>query len=253
MAANGTRVCALCGGNGWVVEQRDGREVAVRCGCRREREREALLRASGIPARYADCTIDGFELWDPSDPTLSQARRRAREFVDAWGAAPPERGLLFMGAAGCGKTHLAVAALRELILTKGVRGLYVNFLELVQQLQMTFDGGGRNREEILSPAIDAEALVLDELGAGKLSPWVMDLLYYVINSRYMSRRVTLCTTTYSDFAGGPSVSPTSRTEESLADRISAPLRSRLYEMCELVDIRCGDYRARRAGVRGRGR
>jgi DNA replication protein DnaC len=156
-----------------------------------------------------------------------------------------------MGAAGCGKTHLAVAALRELILGKGVRGLYVNFLELVQQLQMTFDGGGRNREEILSPPVEAEALVLDELGAGKLSPWVMDLLYYVINSRYMSRRVTLCTTTYSDFAAGAGSSP--RVDESLTDRISAPLRSRLYEMCELVDIRCGDYRARRAGSRGRAR
>jgi len=253
MAANDGTRCPVCGGSGWTVERHEGREVAVRCACRREREREALLRASHIPARYLGCTIDGFELWDPADPTLSQARRRTREFVDGWGAAAPERGLLYMGAAGCGKTHLAVAALKELILTKGVRGLYVNFLELVQQLQMTFDGGGRNREEVLSPAVEAEALVLDELGAGKLSPWVMDLLYYVINSRYMSKRVTLCTTTYSDFAAGTGSSPTSRVDESLTDRISAPLRSRLYEMCELVDIRCGDYRVRRAGGRGRAR
>jgi DNA replication protein DnaC len=253
MAANDGAKCPVCGGTGWTVERRDGRELAVRCACRREREREALLRASRIPARYLGCTIDGFEVWDPSDPTLSQARRRTRDFVDSWGATPPERGLLYMGAAGCGKTHLAVAALRELVVTKGVRGLYVNFLELVQQLQMTFDGGGRNREDVLSPPVEAEALVLDELGAGKLSPWVMDLLYYVINSRYMSKRVTLCTTTYSDFAGASGSSQTNRVDESLTDRISAPLRSRLYEMCELVDIRCGDYRARRAGGRGRAR
>jgi DNA replication protein DnaC len=128
-----------------------------------------------------------------------------------------------------------VAALSEIVAAHGARGLYVNFLELVQSLQMAFDGGSRSREEIMSPVIEADVVVLDELGAGKLTPWVMDLLYLVVNSRYMQVKVTLVTTNYSDH-------PKRTGEESLADRVGAPVRSRLAEMCEApIDMRQGEF------------
>ena len=220
----------------------------MRCRCQEEALKERMLRASRIPERYLHCTIEGFEIWD-RDPggkqTLVKAKRRTREFVDLYPSV--EHGLLFQGPPGTGKTHLAVAALRELILTKGVRGLYANAIDLVQELQMTFDGGGRSRESILQPVVDAELLVLDELGTGKMSPWVQDLLYYVINSRYMTKRLTLFTTNYADWAGSEGTSVL-RTLETLADRISPALRSRLYEMSEQIDIRCkGDYRREAVG------
>lgn len=235
--------CRTCGGTGWAVVTRDGRDVAVRCDCTRERVTARLLRAGRVPERYRHCTIDGFEIWD-SDPggrqTLVKAKRRTREFVDLFPAI--DRGLLYQGPPGTGKTHLAVAALQELIVAKGAHGLYANAIDLVQELQMTFDGGGRSREAILQPVVDAELLVLDELGTGKMSPWVQDLLYYVINSRYMAKRLTLFTTNYADWTGSEGTSVL-RTQETLADRISPALRSRLYEMSEQVDIRCrGDYR-----------
>jgi AraC-like DNA-binding protein len=105
--------------------------VAVPCGCRRERVREALVRAARIPVRYDGCTLEGFDTgWAGSDdPSLRLAKSRTQAFVDTWAARPPERGLLFVGRTGCGKTHLAVAALRRLVLEKGVAGLYVNFVE----------------------------------------------------------------------------------------------------------------------------
>jgi DNA replication protein DnaC len=128
-----------------------------------------------------------------------------------------------------------VAALCEIVVKHAARGLYVNFLELVQSLQMAFDGGSRSREEIMSPVIEADIVVLDELGAGKLTPWVMDLLYLVVNSRYMQLKLTLVTTNFSDH-------PKRAGEESLADRVGAPVRSRLAEMCEApIDMRQGEY------------
>jgi DNA replication protein DnaC len=211
--------------------------VAVRCRCRRERRRGALLAAARIPARYLSCSLDTFEIWDGSNPSLAQALRATREFVDAYPAGG--KGILYMGPAGIGKTHLAVAALKEVVLSKGARGLYVNFLALVQELQMSFDGGGPRREEILGPVVDSHLVVLDELGAGKLSPWVSELVYYVVNSRYMARRITLVTTNYLDY-------PKAAGQESLEDRVTVPVRSRLFEMCELLDMRAGkqggDYR-----------
>ena len=195
------------------------------------------------------------------------AKRRTREFIDCYPRL--EKGLLYMGSVGTGKTHLAVAALKELIATKATQGIYANFLELVQQLQMSFDGGGTSREEILKPVTEADLVVLDELGAGRLTEWVRDLLYYVINSRYMAGKVTIFTTNYLDSpqpprgeqrgSDGPGTyrSPSQaaagldRWQESLADRISERLRSRLFEMCEVIELRGEDYRARGSSRAGR--
>jgi DNA replication protein DnaC len=106
---------------------------------------------------------------------------------------------------------------------------------------MTFDGSGGSRE-ILRPLIECDLLVLDELGAGKTSPWVMDLLYYLVNSRYLEDRLTIFTTNYSDF-------PKKTGEESLTDRVSQRIRSRLWEMCRRIELRGRDYRAERLATR----
>jgi len=224
------------------MERRGDDEVAVPCECRRERRRAARLRAAGLPARYADCTLDGFELWNPDDPTLRQARDRAKVFVECYPLV--DKGLLLMGPAGTGKTHLATAVLRELTASKGVQGLYVDMLELIQQLQMSFESPTMTRERILSPVVETELLVLDELGAGKTTAWVMDLIYYIINTRYMRKRLTICTTNFKDVASTAG-------EETLADRVSSRVRSRLFEMCNVVQLRGEDYRQRVLAARGR--
>jgi DNA replication protein DnaC len=254
-------LCATCGGTGWRIARRDGVEVATRCDCRTEKASASRLAACRIPPRYEHCSIDSFELWEgekTANHLQSKAKRRAAEFVSAWPAL--EHGLLFQGPAGTGKTHLAVAALKELALRKGVRGLYVNSIQLVQELQLAFDNEGRSREAILGPVTGAELLVLDELGGGKVREWVTDLLYYVINSRYMNRRLTIFTTNFLDSgrgaqegrgtSTGPEPSGVERWRESLADRISDRLRSRLYEMCETVDLQaCHDFRKRESDER----
>lgn len=235
-------VCAECGGSGWKLSRQGQWETMVRCSCRRGKEPSGLVRAARIPARYQHCTLENFcvENTAERDPGLRIARDRTRNFIDLYPAV--KQGILFMGKTGTGKTHLAVAALKELIRTKHARGVYFDFLDLVQQLQMSFDANGR-REDILGPVVEADLLVLDELGAGKLTPWVMDLMYYVVNTRYMAERVTIFTTNFWDQAQKPG-------DETLADRISARIRSRLQEMCDKVELRGEDYRAQRSHFRG---
>jgi DNA replication protein DnaC len=239
----------------------------MRCQCLEEWRRESVLTEAAIPERYQHCTVESFEIWNERDPSLVKARKSTQEFIDTFPSA--ERGMLFMGRVGTGKTHLAVAALRAVILDRGVRGLYINATDLIQQLQMTIDGGGPSREQVLRPVIEVELLVLDELGACRPTEWVLDQLYYVINSRYMRRRLTLVTTNFLDSPqpmrartpkqGGevPSRTPApdvvDRWQETLSDRISDRLRSRLYEMCESIELRGEDYRARERTPGGRRR
>ncbi len=230
-----TDTCRECGGTGWRLVDEDGEQLVRRCECAEATRRRRLLEQARIPARYRHCTLSSFELWNPEDPTLVRGRRAVEEFVDLYPSV--DKGLLLMGPVGTGKTHLAVAALQELITCKGAGGRFADFTSLVLEIQMTFDGQGSSRD-ILRPLIEVELLVLDELGAGKATQWVMDLLYYLVNSRYLEGRTTIFTTNYSDFAATPG-------HESLTDRVSARIRSRLFEMCRRIELRGADYRRHR--------
>jgi DNA replication protein DnaC len=88
---------------------------------------------------------------------------------------------------------------------------------------------------VLAPVLNTEVLVLDELGASKPTDWVRDTMAHIINTRYNDKKVTIFTTNYSDDR------PSER-EETLEDRIGVRLRSRLFEMCKLIEIKGRDYR-----------
>jgi DNA replication protein DnaC len=109
---------------------------------------------------------------------------------------------------------------------------------------------------VLEPIRTVELLVLDDLGASKPSAWVLDIIGLVLNARYNERRMTILTTNYFDeseaapagakLPGGQRVTVK---EDTLADRIGARMRSRLYEMCRTVEVYAPDFRreARQAG------
>jgi DNA replication protein DnaC len=192
-----------------------------------------------IPARYLPhCTLAGFH--ERGNPSLASAKRRIARLVDEWPMA--ERGLLLMGPCGSGKTHLAVAALLEII-AQGKPGklLFSNFQDLIQEILASIDSeNAPSRSEILAPILTADLLVLDELGSQKPTQFVQDMLYYIINTRYNEQRATIFTTNYLD-------EPRDLKEESLETRIGKRLRSRLFEMAERVIVDADDYRKNVAG------
>jgi len=166
-----------------------------------------------------------------------------------------------MGPVGVGKTHLAIAVLKELIEKKGVTCLFYESGSLLKAIQDSYNPVSQTSEmRVLAPVYQAEVLVLDELGASVPTNWVRDTLYQIINTRYNNKKLTIFTTNYLDDVRAvpedrDDAEPKRRSKTfaseriqemtTLEERIGTPLRSRLYEMCKKVMIEGEDYRKRR--------
>ncbi len=246
-------VCPRCEGRGWLVEEDGGAGTARPCDCSKQDRIPRLLEAARIPPRYRGCNFANFTTSSPNASVAGQlARAKAlaeqyrESFLQEDGRFRAE-GLLFIGPPGVGKTHLAVAILKELVTRYAVQGLFVDFTSLIHQIQSTFDPGSReSKHQVLDPVMDAELLVLDELGAQKPTAWVNETLYLIMNRRYTRRLPTIFTTNYR--LAETSAEPTLDRDrgpyepELLNRRISQTLVSRLYQMARRVVLEAEDAR-----------
>ena len=195
--------CPICDGRGWTIERDEGAGTAVPCGCKRQERRARLADLAAVPERYLSCSLNGFHVSNPDRATEDQlfsAKKQSQDYADSFVAENGrfrDTGLLFIGTPGVGKTHLAVAILNELIQRYRVRGLFVDFTELIHEIQSTFSPrSAESKFDLLNPVMNAEVLVLDELGAQKPSEWVNDILYLILNRRYTKRLPSIFTTNY---------------------------------------------------------
>ena len=222
-------VCPRCGGSGW--ERIDGGASVRRCGCVDSSRVDRLLADARIPKRYEHCDLESYL---PNDPTQKKAKADVVRFLAKYPLI--DIGLLFLGPCGVGKTHLAVSILKQIILERGDCGLFYDFRDLLREIQGSWNSVSQTSElEVLRPVLMADLLVLDELGANKPTEWVRDTIAHIINCRYNDKKLTIFTSNYADTPSNPG-------EESLTDRIGARLRSRLYEMCKVIDIKGKDFR-----------
>jgi DNA replication protein DnaC len=287
--------CPTCQGSGWKVVERtaEGAQAlavdkagssvgepkmvwAVPCDCTAGDRTERMLARARVPERYRHCDFENFETdndienatreqlsaWNRS---LAQAKLVVERFAREFPVGDTlQLGLLLMGPCGAGKTHLAVAALKEIVL-RGHSGLFYDYRELLKEIQDSYSVESQSTEMgVLEPVLKAEILVLDDVGSSKPSLWALETVGHILNTRYNEKRVTFLTTNFLDSdsaSNGASISSAQRVagmrapaiEDSLTDRVGKRIRSRLYEMCRTVEIFAPDYRKeiRHAGRFGR--
>jgi len=274
--------CPICQGSGWKVVERNAEGAqalasgetarpgaaagepkmvwAVPCDCTAGDKTERVLAKARVPDRYRHCDFENFETdneienasreqltaWNRS---LAQAKLVVERFASEFPVGA-EHGLLLMGPCGAGKTHLAVAALKEIV-QRGHGGLFYDYRELLKEIQDSYNAESQSTEMgVLEPVLKAEMLVLDDVGSSKPSLWALETVGHILNTRYNEKRVTILTTNFLDADAAIAPAPAARVagmraptiEDSLTDRVGKRIRSRLYEMCRTIEISAPDYR-----------
>jgi DNA replication protein DnaC len=175
-----TRIVGLCETcQGAVDAERREAEAqqARRERAGRLRNIDYLLAVAGVPLRWRSCARENFQ-----------------------GRAPAKAPAFITGPVGTGKTHLAVAFLREMLIERGAEaGRFLRVVNLFAEIRECFRRDSATTEMGLLRRYGDQVyfLVLDDLGAEKETEYVEQTLYDLIDRRYGNMLPTLITSNLS--------------------------------------------------------
>jgi len=214
------------------MKEINGQLMAVRCECFEAQEIERIRQAAKIPPRYINNRLDNFVT---NTPEQIYAKKIAANFIEEYPFI--DYGIFFAGPCGVGKTHLATAILNEII-DKGYEGRFYDFSHLLVQIKSTYNPVSRySEEDIISELFQVPLLVIDDFASQRVTDWVLDTLTYIIKGLYNEKRILILTTNFQK-----SSMKADEFFDYLTDKIGEAVTSRLYEMCQLINIEAADYR-----------
>ena len=138
--------------------------------------------------------------------------------------------LFITGGSGVGKTVLMAGVVKELLKDKGNKVKWISYPGFIMELQSMFrkEGGDTPFELAESIATYPDTLCIDDMGAEKMTAFVQQITYYIINYREQEMLHTLITSNFS----------LQQIDEQIDERVS----SRIGGMCKIVKLTGRDRR-----------
>jgi DNA replication protein DnaC len=225
--------CPTCKNTGWLEPEPAGPDTVhppKKCHCLVQEEIDDLYRSAGLTGPLREQTFAKFDLTvypqadrDYMGKVMEHCRRFAREVCQGLQV----ESLLLMGDVGRGKTFLSTAIANVAVEAKRsvVYFTFSEFLDLVRMHKFDDDVAYREGSQRL---MDANLIVLDDLGAEKLTEFAGQELFSIINHR-INRQL-------------PMVLSTNLTPSEIQDTYGERIASRLLNGFDAILLRGEDVR-----------
>ena len=228
-------VCPKCGGSMWITwKDEQGCDMARRCECFEPTMAKRRIARSGISEPFR---AKGFKNFDTRGiAQLEKAYIICVDYCKNYQDFKESRhnSILLLGQVGCGKTHLALASANALLDYQKIRVVYMPYREMITRLKQNITD-----EDSYTKDIDtfktAPMLVIDDLLKGKTTESDINILFEIVNYRYVCNLPVIVTS--------------EKTTGELLDFDSA-IGSRLIEMAEgrIIEFKGNELNYRLKGI-----
>ena len=179
-----------------------------------ERRAQQLLETSGFERNYQGATLDNIRVTGATYQIFGEIVRPYAAAEGRWSTGS----LYLWGGTGTGKTWLGIAVVRELIANLDTSGMAISMVDLLDAIRETYhDKSATTTAELLGRLEKTPVLLLDDLGAEKVTDWTQERLYRLVNARSNAQLPTVFTSNYNT--------------KALADRVGPRIAGRIVEMC----------------------
>lgn len=209
--------CEICKDEEFVLgTDENGNEVARPCECRTKNLAKRQFRLSGISDEYQKKGFKDFD--DRGLSNLAAAKANAIKYYQSFLQNEKDRqnSIILCGQPGSGKTHLGMAICNNLLAQSNVGVVYMAYRNVVTKIkQYMTDESNYSRE--IGKYMNARLLYIDDMLKGKTTDSDVNIMYEIINYRYMNNL--------------PIVVSTEKTPDQIIDFDEAT-GSRILEMCK---------------------
>lgn len=226
-----SNVCPICNGIGWIIKKQEhSQPIMTPCKCVEDEKVKRIWSNSGINTDSLDKSFGNFECWNDKSKELKD---KAVQYYKAFNIIRSKRrnSIMFCGNPGSGKTHISLA-LANNFLKKGIRVVYMPYRDIVTKLKQNMIDE-EYYKKTLSKYQTCEVLLLDDLYKGKVNETDVNIMFELINYRYLNHLPVIISTEFN-------INRLLVFDEAIG--------SRIYEMCKdyVVEIEGTDnnYRLR---------
>lgn len=184
--------CEICGDTGYVETRM--------CDCMRRALCLAGYESSGLGALIGTQSFDNFSLdYYATGGGNAEQMKHNRDVLKGFAESfdgNTYRNFLFIGGTGLGKTHLSTSVAKSVI-DRGHDVLYVTAVGMMSDFEAVRFGDGSRAKHDTERYMDAELLIIDDLGTEVANQFTLSCIYDVINGRINGRRSTIINTNLS--------------------------------------------------------
>ena len=209
-----TDLCPICGGVGFIVKRdKKYQDIISPCSCTVKNNIKSKWKFSGLNVDSSQLSLKNYKIYNT---ITKKCKTAALNYLKSFSQIKNTRhnSIAFLGQVGSGKSHLCTAIAINLI-DLGVKVIYMPYRDVINKIKQNMLDE-ESYSSLIGKYKTSELIVIDDLFKGKITESDINILFEIINFRYLNNYPIIISSEY--------------TMEKLLE-LDEAVGSRILEMC----------------------